>query len=438
MDYREAMEYVDSVQKYGIAPGLDNIRNLCERLGNPQEGLNFVHIAGTNGKGSVLAFVSTVLKEAGYQTGRYISPVIFNYRERIQVNARPITKKAVCGCLERIREVITQMEEEGLTHPTPFEIETAMAFLYFKEQNCDVVVLETGLGGLLDATNIITGTKTAVFASISLDHMSILGDTLEKIAENKAGIIKKGCHVVSACQTPEVLTVLRRRAEEEGCPFAAVERTGITKIRYGVEKQTFSYGGYRDIRITLAGRYQIENAALAVEVIEDLGKNGFSITEKQWRRGLEKTVWPGRFQVIAKKPLFLVDGAHNEDAAKKLAESVRFYFTNKRIVYIMGILRDKEYDKIIQETQELAAQIITVTTPGNKRAMSAYDLAREISVYHKEVTASDSLEEAVELAYLLADKDSVILAFGSLSYLGDLIHIVENRDKIRSDAHGKS
>lgn len=438
MNYKEAMEYIEEISKYGSVLGLDNMRELCRRLGNPQEELRIVHIAGTNGKGSVLAYISTVLKAAGYRTGRYISPVIFNYRERIQLNGRPITKQALCESLQPVREAAQQMAEEGLPHPTPFEIETALAFCYFKKMKCDIVVLETGLGGALDATNIITTAAAAVFTSISMDHMQYLGDSLEEITENKAGIIKNNCYVISAEQQPEVMETLKRRAAEKDSPFYPLDSQRISKIKYGVEKQRFSYNGYKDLEIALTGKHQIENAALAVMVIEALNRNGYAIGERALRKGLAETVWRGRFSIIAKKPYFIVDGAHNEDAAKKLAESVRFYFTNRRIIYIMGILRDKEYGKIIRETYEPAEHIITVTPPYNPRAMQAYELAKEAQEYHESVTAADSLEEAVELGYMLADKDSVIIAFGSLSFLGDLIDIVENRDKIRSDSHGKS
>lgn len=438
MEYKEAMEYMEEVNRYGSELGLDNMRELCGRLGNPQNELRFIHIAGTNGKGSVVAYLSTIYKTAGYKTGRYISPVIFEYRERIQVNGRPITKKALCECLYQIREAIDEMLKEGLKHPTPFEIETAMAFLYFKKMECDIVILETGLGGLTDATNIVATAIAAVFTSISMDHMQYLGKTQEEIAENKAGIIKNGCYVISMEQKPEVLPVLKERAKDCGSSFSAVDADKITRVKYGVEKQRFSYGGFKDLEIRLAGQYQIVNAALAVEVVKILSPADYPVKEKELRKGLVQTVWPGRFMVIGKRPLFIADGAHNEDAARKLAESIRFYFTNKKIIYIMGILRDKEYDKIIRETYELAADIITVTAPDNPRAMHAYDLAKEVREFHPRVTASDSLEEAVELSYLLADKDSVIIAFGSLSYLGALIEIVENRDKIRSDSHGKS
>lgn len=437
MNYKQAMEYIEETEKYGSVPGLTNIRNLCEKLGNPQNDLKFVHIAGTNGKGSTLAYISTILKEAGYRVGRYVSPTIFEYRERIQVNGRMISKEALCRHLECIQKAIAQLEEEGKTHPTPFEMETAMAFLYFKEKKCDIVVLETGLGGTLDATNLITTTVVSVIASVSMDHMAFLGDTLAEIAEQKAGIMKPEVPVVTMEQSPEVMQVLEHQAGKTESSFIVASETEASKIRYGVEKQRFDYKEYKGLEIRLAGKCQIANAVLAIETIRVLSGKGFPVKEQALREGLKKTVWTGRFSVIAKKPLFIADGAHNEDAAIKLADSIRFYFTNKKIIYIMGILKDKEYEKIIANTAPYAEQIITVTTPHNKRAMPAYELAKAVKEYHPNVTAVDSLQEAVEMSYLLADKDSVIIAFGSLSYLGELITIVENRHTIRRDSHGR-
>lgn len=437
MNYRQAMEYIEEIQMYGSSLGLKNIRELCKRLGEPQEDLKFIHIAGTNGKGSVLAYVSSILQEAGYKVGRYVSPTIFEYRERVQVNGRMISKEGLCRHLETIRQAVEEMVEEGCDHPTPFEIETALAFLYFKEKKCDVVVLETGLGGAEDATNVITNTLAAVFASISRDHMMFLGETEGEIAAHKAGIMKPGAAVITMDQSLEAMEVLRRKAEETGCKLTVASEEKASKIKYGMEKQRFDYGKYKGMEITLAGKCQIANAVLAMEVIFALEERGFKVSEEALRHGLKKTVWQGRFSVIAKKPLFVVDGAHNEDAAQKLADSIRFYFTNKKIIYIMGILKDKEYEKIIASTVSLAEQIVTVTTPGNKRALSAYELAQAVRGYNPNVTAVDSLQEAVELSYLLADKDSVIVAFGSLSYLGELINIVENRHTIRRDSHGR-
>lgn len=428
MKYREALEYVESISKYGIVPGLDSIRELCRRLGNPQDDLQFVHIAGTNGKGSVLAYISTILRCAGLKVGRYISPVIFEYREKIQIGKRLITQAAMCEGLELIKGICQEMTEEGFHHPTPFEVETALAFWYFRKEKCDIVVLETGMGGLMDATNLITTTRVAVLASIGMDHMQYLGKTLDKIAEQKAGIIKSGCRVVSMQQSPEAMRVVEEICEQKECPLHVADVQKASHIRYGMEKQYFDYAGMKKLEITMAGKFQIDNAVLAIEAVKALEECGFPVSGKALRKGLLETVWPGRFSMIGKRPLFIVDGAHNEDAAQKLAESIEFYFTNRRIIYIMGMLRDKECSKVIALTGKYADQIITIT-PDNPRAMHAYELAQEIAMVHPNVTAVDSLEEAVEVSYLLAGKDDVIIAFGSLSYLGKLIRIVERRRK---------
>lgn len=427
MKYAEAVEYIESLNQYGIVPGLENIKNLCDKLGNPQKELKFVHIAGTNGKGSVLAYVSTVLKAAGYRVGRYISPTIFEYRERFQVNNRPITQKAVCELIERMQGVCQALTAEGKPHPTPFEVETAMAFQYFKEQGCDIVVLETGMGGRMDATNIIENTLVAVLVSVSMDHMQYLGKDLTAIAGEKAGIIKAGSQVVTAKQEAEVTQVIEGRARRLQVPVITADASKAKKIRYGLEKQRFDYEEWKNLEIPLAGKHQIDNAVIAIEVVKALSEKGFEVSGKALRKGLQETEWPGRFSLIGKKPFFVVDGAHNEDAAKKLAESIEFYFTNRRIIYIMGILRDKEYERIIELTHGYADQILAVATPNQARTLSAYELATKVSKLHPKVTAVESLEEAVELAYLLAGKEDVIIAFGSLSFMGRIMNIVEKR-----------
>lgn len=437
MKEKEAMEYIENLNRFGSVLGLDNMRYLLERLGNPQDKLSFVHIAGTNGKGSVLAYVSTILQQAGYRVGRYISPTIKDYRERIQYNGRMISKKDLCVYVERVKEACDAMTAEGLAHPTPFEVETAMGFLYFLDKNCDIVVLETGLGGRLDATNVIRNTIASVITSISMDHMGFLGNTLEEIAKEKCGIIKEGSAVITCKQKEEAATVIFETCKLLNCDLTVADIENAKGIKYGIERQRFTYKEYKNLEISLAGTVQIENALLAVEVIAALGKKGFPVKEKALRDGLIKTRWDGRFQVVSKKPYFIVDGAHNEDAAKKLAESIRFYFTNKKIIYIMGVLRDKEYEKVVEHTYSYAEYIITVTPPNNARALHAYELAQTVQKYQPNVTAADSLEEAVEMAYLLSDKESIIMTFGSLSFLGKIIDIVANRRAIRSDTHGK-
>lgn len=438
MNYREATEYIEELQQYGSVLGLDSMRELCSRLGNPQDELRFVHIAGTNGKGSVLAYVSTILKEAGYRVGRYLSPTITDYRERFQIDGRFITQSGLCKYLEQVKEAAEAMVAEGKPHPTPFEVETAVAFLYFLDKKCDIVVLETGLGGALDATNVVKTTVAAVFASISMDHMAILGDTLEKIALVKAGIMKDRCYVVTARQDPAVAKILKQAALLRKCKLYTADAERAKQVYYGVTKQRFTYAGYKNLEISMLGKFQIENAVVAVETIQVLAKAGFPVKEEALRRGLLLTSWPGRFSVIGKKPLFIADGAHNEDASRRLAESLQFYFAEKKMIFILGMLKDKEYEKVINNTCNMAKHIITVTPPIRERAMPAYELAQAVRECNGNVTVADSVPEAVEIAYLLAsrEKDAVIVAFGSLSYLGELMKVVEHRDTIRRDDHG--
>ena len=427
MNYQEAMEYMEKVGTYGIVPGLDSIRELCRRMGNPQDDLKFVHIAGTNGKGSTLAYISNILQAAGYRVGKYISPVIIEYCEKIQIGKQKISHKALCEGLEIIKKHCDEMVEAGFHHPTPFEIETALAFWYFKEKKCDIVVLETGMGGREDATNLIMTTQVAVLSSIGMDHMKFLGNSLEEIAAHKAGICKPGCQVVSMKQKEVAENIVAQTAAQMGCTLTIADAAEAKHVKYGLKKQTFDYGNYKKLEISLAGRFQVANAVLAVAAVQALEKCGYEIRENAIRKGLKETAWIGRLQLLEEYPLFIIDGAHNEDAAVKLADSIEFYFTNKRIIYIMGMLKDKEVDRVIALTEKYADQILTVTPPENPRAMHAYDLATEVAKVHTDVTAVDSLEEAVELSHLLAGKDDVILCFGSLSYLGRVLKIMEKR-----------
>ena len=422
MTEKECLDFMDELKKSGIVPGLGSIKELCRRLGNPQDAFPCIHIAGTNGKGSVLAYLSTVYKTAGYRVGAFSSPAVFNPRETIRVDGKNMTKKAYTEGLEKIKEAVEAIKADGLLAPTAFEAEVALAFLYFADKKCDIVMLEAGMGGREDATNLITRTLAAVLMPIGMDHMQFLGGTLDKIAYQKAGIIKKGCVAVSAVQQEEAAAEIRKEAEKQGC--SCIFATVPEKIKYGLKKQKFTYRDafgtlHKDMEITIPGVCQAENAAVAIEVVEVLNRqNAFVVSEENLRRGLLETSWPGRFEVLREKPYFVIDGAHNEPAAKKLVQSVSAYFSNKRIIYIMGMLKDKEYEKVAEITYPYADQIITVTPPENKRALSAMDLAAAVSAYHPRVTTAGSVEEAVEMAYLLAGKEDVILCFGSLSFLG--------------------
>lgn len=419
MNYEEAREYLDQVSKGGSVLGLDNMRELLKRLGNPQDSLKFVHISGTNGKGSVLAYLSTVFKEAGYRTGRYISPTLFSYREKIQVNEKFIGREDLSRLTEKVKAAAEEMQNCAAGDPTIFEIETALAFLYFVEQKCDIVILETGLGGALDATNVITTPVMEVIASISMDHMEFLGDTLGKIAYQKAGIIKPDTSVVSAMQQPEAMEVICNVCRERDCTFQAVDPEQIKDISYGYEGQSFSYKNWENIKISLMGSYQIKNAALALEAINALRKLGYDLKDRAVYQGMKKAVWKGRFTLISKDPVILMDGAHNPAAAEELVRSLKLYYAGKKFYYIFGMFRDKDYAQVIRLTAPMAEHIITVQTPGNPRALPAAELKGAVAEVNPSVEAAESLRMAVNQVMERIDSDSVVVIFGSLSFLGE-------------------
>ena len=426
MDYQECRAYIDDSAKYGSVLGLDNMREMLDRLGNPQDAVPYVHVAGTNGKGSVIAYLYTTLTRAGYKVGRYISPTLYSYRERLEIAGEKISQEDFAKYVTEISRSIDQMTAVGMNHPTPFEIETAAAFLYFKEENCDLVLLETGMGGNLDATNIVKNTKLAVLVSISMDHMSFLGNTLGEIAEKKAGIIKPGCRVVTTKQKPEAAQVIADTCNKLHVPCVVSDPDEAVLEKESVFGQTFSYKG-EEFAISLAGVYQKENAVLALNALEELDRLGWTTTMEQRKDGLLHTSWKGRFTVIHKKPLFIVDGAHNAGAADKMAESVRHYFNGKKLIYIMGVFADKEYKIVLEKTAHFAEKIYTIETPDNPRALPAEELAKAARVYNSSAESTKSIKDAVEKAFSCAgdDENSVILAFGSLSFIGVLTNAVE-------------
>lgn len=425
MNYREARIYLDELSKFGSVLGLENIRELLSRLGNPQDELRFIHISGTNGKGSVLAYLSTVLSGAGYKTGRYLSPTLFSYRERIQVDEEPIEREALARHVTEIARAVEAMQRENAGNPTVFEVETALAFLYFKEKQCDIVVLETGMGGALDATNVIRTGVLEVITSISMDHMAFLGDTLEKIAAQKAGIIKPRTRVASAAQEPEAGAVICRTCAEKGCGLRTVDKSLLSNVVYGCEEQTFSYKTWKNVKITLSGSYQILNAALALEAVESLREIGFRLSDEQVLGGLYRTSWRGRFTVLAKHPTVIMDGAHNPGAAAELRKSLKLYFPDKKLYFVMGMFKDKDYRKVIELTSPLAEHIFTVETPDNPRALPAGELRDAIAPVNPSVEAAGSIEDAVKRSIEAAGEDGAVIIFGSLSFLGEAQKAVE-------------
>ena len=427
MNYKEARVYLDEVSKYGSVLGLESMRELLRRLGDPQNELKFIHISGTNGKGSVLAYLSTILTGAGYRTGRYISPTLFSYRERIQVDGEYIEKESLACHVTAIAAAAEDMQKAGLPSPTVFEIETALAFLYFKEKRCDIVTLEVGCGGLLDATNVITTTVMEVIASISMDHTDLLGDTLAKIAAQKAGIIKPDTMVVSAQQKSEAAQVIEDTCKEQHCTLQMVDESKISNVHYGAEGQTFSYKTWENVAISLAGSYQIKNAALALEGVEALRKLGYALSDQQVREGLLHTAWRGRFTTLRRDPTVIIDGAHNPAAALELKESLERYFPGKTLYFVMGMFKDKDYAQVIDLTAPLARHIITVETPGNPRAMPARELAEAVGKVNPSVEWADSVAHGVEKALAMAGKEDAVIVFGSLSFLGEAADAVNEK-----------
>ena len=427
MNYKEARVYLDEVSKYGSVLGLESMRELLHRLGDPQNELKFIHISGTNGKGSVLAYLSTILSGAGYRTGRYISPTLFSYRERIQVDGEYIEKESLACHVTAIAAAAEDMQKAGLPSPTVFEIETALAFLYFKEKRCDIVTLEVGCGGLLDATNVITTTVMEVIAPISMDHTDLLGDTLAKIAAQKAGIIKPDTMVVSAQQKSEAAQVIEDTCKEQHCTLQMVDESKISNVHYGAEGQTFSYKTWENVAISLAGSYQIKNAALALEGVEALRKLGYALSGQQVREGLLHTAWRGRFTTLRRDPTVIIDGAHNPAAALELKESLERYFPGKTLYFVMGIFKDKDYAQVIDLTAPLARHIITVETPGNPRALPARELAEAVGKVNPSVEWADSVAHGVEKALAMAGKEDAVIVFGSLSFLGEAADAVNEK-----------
>lgn len=419
MNYKEAREYVKKAEQKGSILGLKNIRNLMRELNNVQDKLKVLHIAGTNGKGSTLAYISEILKQAGYKVGKYTSPAVFDYLEIFTINDKKISEECYAKTMSEISQAVSRLIKKGEPSPTGFEIETALAYLYFYREKCDIVLIETGMGGDLDATNVINNTLLCVFTPISLDHMQILGETIREIAMHKAGIIKKDSVVISALQEKNGEDELKDAAQKKGAVYI---QAGVpSNIIYDEEKTTFDYIRneaiiFKGLETFMLGIFQPYNACVAAEAVLCLRKKGFTITDKNIRDGIKEALWHGRFEKIGERPNIFLDGAHNPGAAADIRKSIEIYFTNRKIIYIIGVLADKNYDSVLGQTAELADEIITIT-PCNERALNGEILKQTAGKYNKNVLFVPSIEAAVDKAVKDAKAEGVIMVFGSLSYL---------------------
>lgn len=419
MNYEEALNFIHGTLKFGSKLGLHNITALLELMGNPHRKLKFVHVAGTNGKGSTVAFISQILMEAGYRVGIYTSPYLERFTERMKVNDREIAPDELASITEWVKGKIEILLERGEAHPTEFEIVTAIAFEYYLRKQCDIVVLEVGLGGRFDSTNVIDTPEAAVITTISYDHMDILGDTLEKIAYEKAGIIKTGGQVVLYPQRPEVEAVFRQVCNERKATLHKVDLNTLQIRSFGENGQDFNFEDYRDLHIGLLGVHQAGNAAVGVKTMGLLAEKGFNIKEKDIRAGLASTKWPGRFELLCRSPLLVIDGAHNREGAIALAGNLQKYFPGRRITFIIGVLRDKDYTGMIEAVAPIASRFVAVT-PFSPRALPARELVNVLGNYCKNVENRDTIEDAVRTCMEQAGESDLICAFGSLYYIGEV------------------
>ncbi len=427
MNYVEALNYINDKDKFGSRLGLEVMGKLLELLGNPHLDMKYIHVAGTNGKGSTSSYLATTLKEAGYRVGLFISPYLERFNERISINGKDIPDDRLAEITSKIKEKIEIMIDEGYEHPTTFEIVTAIAFVYFKEEQLDYVVLEVGLGGRADSTNIIENSIASVITTIDYDHVDVLGDTLGKIAYEKAGIIKDEGLVISYPQQKEASKIIKR---------VCLEKTADL-VEYSIEnvniKDLGEYGGvfdfkykdsiYENLKVTLIGKHQIYNASLALMTILTLKDRGLiDIGTEHIRNGLQKTKWKGRLEILKRNPTFLIDGAHNLQGAQTLVDSLKRFKYNRLILGI-GILKDKDVEHIAETIIPLADEIV-ITEVNIPRKMEAELLEKELRKYNKKTYIEKNIGEAIAKTYQLADKEDLIVFGGSLYLIGDVRKIL--------------
>ena len=424
MNITEVLDYIHSVCWKGMMPGLERITTLLEKLGNPHKDLKFVHIAGTNGKGSTAAMTASILRKAGYCTGLYTSPYIYQFGERMQVNGELISDEELINIVEYVKPLADTMDET----PTEFELITAIAFEFFKKKGCDIVVLEVGLGGLLDATNVIDCPEVAVITNIGLDHTDILGHTLEEIAFNKAGIIKENGHAVIYRGTPSVEGVFEKTCAERNTKLKKANFAGLNLKSHDLFEQVFDCGDYKDLHLPLLGDHQLHNAAVVLAVAETLIEKGWKITKENIYDGIRDVSWPGRFDIVSRDPLFIIDGGHNPQCLEALVKNIQDYLTGRRVIALTGVLADKDYGDMYKPVMPYIEQFVCVTPP-NPRRLIAAELAEHLQSVGAIATPCETVADGVRKAIDLAGDDGVVLCFGSLYTIGDIRNALLDQTK---------
>lgn len=410
MNYEQALTYIHSVNWTFCKPGLERITALCKALGDPQNKLRFIHVAGTNGKGSTSAMLASVLQSAGYRTGLYTSPYIRTFCERIRVDGENIHQEKLASLTEQIRPIADAMEDK----PTEFELITALAFAYFAECECDIVVLEVGLGGRLDSTNVIKNTELSIITGIDFDHTALLGNTIEEIAAEKAGIIKAGRPILFGGGEGVARDTVFLVAQEKNAPFYTVDRSSYRQKEATLNGTTFDYLHYTGLQLPLLGTYQSYNVTLVLTAIELLNRQGFAIDVEAVRKGLASVRWPARFELLSQNPIIIYDGGHNPEGVRAAVASIKAYFPNQKVNLLSGVMADKERDQMIETLKPIIAHAFAVT-PNNPRALAAKDYAAQLCTHGLSASHYGSVAEGVKTAIESSRKEGApLICLGSL------------------------
>lgn len=415
MNAEQAIAYIHSVCWKGSIPGLGRTQELLEKMGNPEKKLKFVHIAGTNGKGSTAAMTASILSKAGYRTGLYTSPYIYRFHERIQVDGVEISDEELAEITEYVKPLADSMAQS----PTEFELVCCIAFEYFYRKKCEIVVLEVGMGGAWDATNVIEVPEVAVITNIGLDHTEYLGDTVEKIAETKSGIFKPHGHAVVYRSTPSVEAVYERVCAERDVSLRKADFDGLVLKAHTLEGQVFDCGSRKNLVLPLLGDHQLHNASVVLSIADTLIGEGWNISEQNIYDGIRDVRWPGRFDIVCRKPLFIIDGGHNPQCIEALVKNIRDYLAGKKVIALTGVLADKDYADMYKPVMPLVDRFVCITPP-NPRKLEAEQLARYLRQAGAQAQASESILGGVKKAMDLAGEDGVVLCFGSLYSIGGI------------------
>lgn len=422
MTYEEALSYLQELNKFGYNFGLGRITQLLKMLGNPQQNLKVIHIGGTNGKGSTAAMVVSILKSAGFRVGLFSSPHLHNYTERMTINGEEIPQGRMASLLTEIRFVLVEMVEQGFEHPTEFEVNTALALLYFAREQVDFTILEVGLGGAIDSTNVVQPLVAAI-TNVGMDHMEYLGENLKDIAKVKAGIIKAGSKVVTGVGQPEILEILEKACQENKVELIKVGQdiliellsSTVKGVSFNLQVQNMNYEG---LEISLLGEHQTVNGALAVAIVKFLSDYGYQISSAAIRQGLKRVSWPGRLEILRHRPAIVIDVAHNVDGAQALRKAIESIFSYRKLVLVLGMLADKDKEKILKLLAPLA-EILIVTQPNSPRAGSWKDLAKIGAKYVEQVEVIPKIEDAIQRGLELAGVEDLLCITGSIYMVAD-------------------